>query len=242
MNIYLTLFVFTLIDHVTAAMPKFVFAHFIVGNAASLTQEQWESEIKLAKHSLIDGFALNIAQQDTNTDDILQKAYAAAGKVGKFSLFLSFDYLSGGPWPVERVIDTINKYKELPAQFFYDDKPLVSTFEGVANIDDWPTIRSKSDCFVMPDWTSLGSQRFAEVRQNVNGFFSWDAWPVGTGDKTIDSDRIWRNATHGRPYMMPVSPWFYTNLPQWNKNWLWKGAQLWTYRWEQIYRFQPDFV
>lgn len=30
MHVYLTLFIFALIDHVTAAMPKFVFAHFIV--------------------------------------------------------------------------------------------------------------------------------------------------------------------------------------------------------------------
>lgn len=30
MNVYLALFVFALTDHVMAAMPKFVFAHFIV--------------------------------------------------------------------------------------------------------------------------------------------------------------------------------------------------------------------
>jgi hypothetical protein len=24
-------------------------------------------------------------------------------------------------------------------------------------------------------------------------------------------------------YMMPVSPWFFTNLPGYNKNWLWRG-------------------
>jgi hypothetical protein len=25
------------------------------------------------------------------------------------------------------------------------------------------------------------------------------------------------------PFQMPVSPWFYTNLPGYNKNWLWRG-------------------
>lgn len=162
--------------------------------------------------------------------------------MGNFSLFLSFDYLSGGPWPVDRVVDTINKYKTLPAQFYYEERPLVSTFEGVSNVDDWPTIRNRTGCFAMPDWTNLGPQRFAEVRHNVDGFFSWDAWPVGADEKTLYSDEAWANATHGKPYMMPVSPWFYTNLPRWNKNWLWQGAQLWTYRWEQVYQFQPDLV
>jgi Glycosyl hydrolase family 71 len=186
---------------------------------------------------------LNIGQQDTNTDQVLQKAYAAADTVGNFSLFLSFDYLSGGPWPVDRVVETINKYKTFPAQFYYEKgRPLVSTFEGVSNVDDWTSIRNETNCFAMPDWTSLGPQRFSELQQNVDGFFSWDAWPAGPHSKTLHSDKGWANATDGKPYMMPVSPWFYTNLPQWNKNWLWKGAQLWTHRWEQIYHFQPDLV
>jgi hypothetical protein len=30
----------------------------------------------------------------------------------------------------------------------------------------------------------------------------------------------------GKPYMMPVSPWFYTNLPGFDKNWLWRGECL----------------
>ena len=42
--------------------------------------------------------------------------------------------------------------------------------------------------------------------------------------------------------MMAVSPWFYTNLPQWNKNWLWKGDSLWYTRWEQVLDFMPDYV
>ncbi|KAH8702310.1 putative alpha-1,3-glucanase [Talaromyces proteolyticus] len=225
-----------------AAMPKYVFAHYIVGNAAKLTPDQLQSDMELAKQAFIDGFALNIAQQDPSTDAVLQNAYAAAERVGNFSLFLSFDYLSGGPWPVDRVIDTINRYKTSPAQLYYERKPLVSTFEGVGNVDDWPRIREGTGCFAMPDWTSLGPERFANVRDNVDGFFSWDAWPVGKANKSIHNDQEWVNATAGKPYMMPVSPWFYTNLPQWNKNWLWEGAHLWTHRWEEVYHFQPDIV
>lgn len=42
--------------------------------------------------------------------------------------------------------------------------------------------------------------------------------------------------------MMPVAPWFYTNLPQWSKNWVWRGDNLWADRWEQIIELQPDLV
>lgn len=42
--------------------------------------------------------------------------------------------------------------------------------------------------------------------------------------------------------MMPVSPWFYTNLPEYNKNWLWRGDDLWHIRWQQVLDIQPNFV
>lgn len=33
--------------------------------------------------------------------------------------------------------------------------------------------------------------------------------------------------------MMPVSPWFFTNLPGYDKNWLWRGDSVWYDRWVQ---------
>jgi hypothetical protein len=44
--------------------------------------------------------------------------------------------------------------------------------------------------------------------------------------------------------MAPVSPWFYTNLPGYDKNWLWRGDSLWVDRWNQLIagEFQPEFV
>ncbi|WEW56046.1 vacuolar aminopeptidase 1 [Emydomyces testavorans] len=234
---------------VTAKEAKSVFAHFIlwltlseVGNAASMTLEEWKSDIKLAKEAHIDGFALNIAPQDGNTDAILQKAYKAAGEAGDFALFLSFDYASGGPWPSNRVIEKINTYKSHSAQFKYKDRPLASTFEGANNADDWLSIKKSTDCFFMPSWTSLGPEGFKRFISTVDGAFSWDAWSVGAQAKTVDSDRQWMKAIDGRPYMMPISPWFYTNLPQWNKNWLWRGDDLWHDRWQQIIELQPALV
>jgi Glycosyl hydrolase family 71 len=207
-----------------------------------MTQADWQSDIQAAKDAHIDGFALNIAPQDSYTDTSLENAYDAAEAVGNFSLFLSFDYLSGGPWPIDRVISTINTYKSKPAQFYYEQKPLVSTFEGTSNVNDWPTIKAQTGCLVIPSWTSLGPSGFAAVLDNVDGFFSWDAWPVGANDMTTDGDQAWISILGGKPYMMPVAPWFYTNLPQWDKNWLWRGDDLWYDRWQQVIELQPPLV
>ena len=74
-----------------------------------------------------------------------------------------------------------------------------------------------------------------------NLLVAWDAWSINTNQKTTAEDQLWRNALGGKkPYMMGVSPWFYTSLS--NKNWLWKGDSLWYTRWEQVLDFKPEFV
>lgn len=47
---------------------------------------------------------------------------------------------------------------------------------------------------------------------------------------------------NGKPYMMPVSPWFHTNLPGYDKNWLWRGDDLWFDRWQETLYLQLEFV
>jgi hypothetical protein len=44
--------------------------------------------------------------------------------------------------------------------------------------------------------------------------------------------------------MAPVSPCFYTNLPGYDKNWLWRGDSLWVDRWNQLIsgEFQSEFI
>lgn len=202
----------------------------------------WQNDISLAKGAGIDGFALNIATQDSYTDTVLQTAYAAAEAVGGFVLFLSFDYLSGGAWQASDVVNKINAYSSQSAQFHYQGKPFVSTFEGTANIGDWSSIKSQANCYFVPSWSSLGPAGFGSQASVADGAFSWDAWPEGAADMTDDEDKAWQSMLGDRTYMMGASPWFYTNLPQWNKNWLWRGNDLWHDRWQQIIELQPDLV
>jgi aminopeptidase I len=55
-------------------------------------------------------------------------------------------------------------------------------------------------------------------------------------------DKAWQAMLGSKSYMMGVSPWFYTNLPQWQKNWIWRGDSLWHERWQEVLEVQPEFV
>jgi len=76
----------------------------------------------------------------------------------------------------------------------------------------------------------------------VDGLFSWAAWSWGNRDMDTYVDASYLQYLNGKPYMMPVSPWFYTNLPGFNKNWLWRGDDMWFDRWQQVQSWQPEWV
>lgn len=232
----------------TSAHAKAVFAHFMVGNVPSYQVADWQDDIRLAAAAGIDGFALNMASKDESIPQSITKAFeAAAPTADKFKLFFSFDYEAQGPWPKQAVIDLVNKYKANPAYHQHvgkDNKqqPLVSTFEGAGSSGDWTDIKARTGAFFVPDWSSVGAP--AAVAKNiVDGLFSWEAWPNGEKEMTTAPDEAYRAALgRDRVYMMPVSPWFYTNLPGWNKNWVWRGDSLWYDRWEHVLAVQPEYV
>ena len=171
----------------------------------------------------------------------LNNAFNAADAAG-FKLFFSFDYAAQGAWNPNTVISTINAYSGRASHFrFGNNQPLASTFEGPANAPDWGNIKAQTGAFFIPNYSSQGPQGAAN-EPNVDGLFSWDAWPNGAMDMTDGIDKSFVAALGGRPYMMPVSPWFYTNLPAFNKNWLWRGDDLWHERWQQVLDINPALV
>ena len=156
-------------------------------------------------------------------------------------MFFSFDYLANGVWVQGDVISVLNAYIGRSSYYKYNGRPLASTFEGPDNAGDWGTIKAQTNAFFMPDYSSQGPAG-AAAKPNVDGIFSWQAWPVGANDISEDPDRQYKTALNGRPYMMSVSPWFYTNLPTYSKNWLWRGDDTWHQRWQQVLDIQPDLV
>jgi hypothetical protein len=178
-----------------------------------------------AKFARIDGFALNIANNENLGADIAT-AFTASMAYG-FKLIFSFDYAGNGPWPKSEVESLINKYKGSSAYYKYQGKPLVSTFEGPDSSADWIDIKKSTGCFFMPDWSSRGARFALELSGGVaDGLFSWAAWPWGDRDMDTYVDASYLDflgQAGDKPYMMPVSPTFYTNMPGFNKNWLWRG-------------------
>jgi hypothetical protein len=192
---------------------------------------------------------LNIAAQDPDTNArALNFSFQVANNLN-FKLFFSFDYAAQGAWPKDQVRELINKFAVEPSYFKPDGtRPFVSTFEGPGNANDWQGnagIKQATNAFFIPDWSSLAPQDAASLAGGVvDGLFSFNAWPNGDTNMTTDADRAFQAALQpqGKAYMMPVSPWFFTNLPGFNKNWLWRGDGLWDLRWRQVMEVQPEFV
>ncbi|KAK4153837.1 glycoside hydrolase [Chaetomidium leptoderma] len=220
-----------------------VFAHYMVGVTCDQTPEQWAHDITCAKAAGIDGFALNIGPSDHWTSTQLEHAYRVAEHFGGFTLFVSFD-MAAGCWSVPQVVGVINRFKGSPAQMMVDGRPLVSTFEGPDWAPNWPVVRNETgDICLIPDWSSLGPHGVGQRLDLIDGAFSWDAWPrAGQSKMTTVEDLLYKDTLRGKKYMMGVSPWFYTDLPQWNKNWYCSSESLWYDRWQQILEVIPDFV
>jgi len=115
----------------------------------------------------------------------------------------------------------------------------------------------------MPNWSSIGAMEAVKRTSGIaDGLFSWAAWPWGNTDGNTYVDASYEDyllRAGGKAYMMPVSPWFYTNMPGFDKNWLWRGKSyfflyalydadnligddLWRDRWEQVLWVKPDYV
>ncbi|KAH7406789.1 putative extracellular alpha-1,3-glucanase/mutanase, partial [Phaeosphaeria sp. MPI-PUGE-AT-0046c] len=226
---------------VCQATAKAVFAHFMVENSRYFTIERWKFEMQKAQDAKIDAFALNINYNAEELSARLSLAFQAANAVG-FKLFFSFDYAGLGAWPKESVIEKLTEYGPNYAYFKNSaGKPLASTFEGWENASDWPEIKLQTNAIFIPDWSSRGA-KVAMTLPGPDGLFSWAAWPEAPGNMSIEVDSSYTYFLKGKPYMMPVSPWFYTNLPGYCKNWLWPSDSLWWERWQQIWWKQPEYV
>ncbi|ROV91571.1 hypothetical protein VPNG_09734 [Cytospora leucostoma] len=225
-----------------------VFAHYMVGLTDGHTKKDWTAEILAAQAARIDGFALNIGPSDPYTMTQLRQAFAAATAIwddqgADFDLFLSFD-MAVGEWGTEQVISLINAFKDSAVYCKVDGSPLVSTFEGPQWAENWAQVREATGgIYLVPDWSSLGPHGVKERLDLVDGAFSWSAWPRASEHRiTTKEDAHYKKALRGKAYMMGVSPWFYTRLPQWNKNWHSSSERLWYDRWMQVLDLKPDFV
>ncbi|KAJ6095840.1 hypothetical protein N7486_006586 [Penicillium sp. IBT 16267x] len=226
------------------ATTKAVFAHFMMANTEQYEILDWKQDISLAQKAHIDAFALNMAYGTPEMERSTADAFATAEDLG-FLLFFSFDYAGNGSWPQDQIVNYLQKYAPSSAYYTYKGKPFVSTFEGPESAEDWVAIKNKTDCFFVPDWSSVEPTSALQLGGGVvDGLFSWAAWPTKSERMTtyVDASYLDSLKKTGKPYMMPASPWFYTNMPGYNKNWAVQGDDLWYNRWVEINFLEPEWV
>ncbi|KAF2479361.1 glycosyl hydrolase family 71-domain-containing protein [Neohortaea acidophila] len=234
---------------IARAEAQHVFAHVLVGTTVGYTVANWQNDIQLAASFGIEAFALNIGTplQGITATQVANAFQAAAALNTSFQLFFSFDYLGGtaGAWQTSDIVNLLQNYTTSPSYFQYQGRPFVSTFEGptVSNVNQWSTIRSSisGGIYFVPDWSSQGPGYNMNL---YDGAFSWTMWPDGPNQMTTAPDQQWTSSLTpaNKTYMMGVSPWFYTDLPAYNKAWVWRGDRLWFDRWQETQQVLPQFV
>lgn len=232
-----------------------VFAHFIMGNSYGYAQSNFEADMTAAQHLGIDGFALNIGEDDW-TWDRLYKAYMAAEAVG-FKVFISFDMSNSNdftqPWDI---INWIHSFGGYSSQYTYNGKIFVSTFAGETVTlgqsspnAGWQYVKDNlasswgQQMYFCPEWSGYSSPSTVyQDNSAIDCFFSWNAWPGPTENAAtlqgVDNSYISQKGS--RQYMAPVSPYFFTHLSY--KNYMYKTETLWIDRWQTLLQTQPDFI
>ncbi|KAJ5988722.1 Alpha-1-3-glucanase/mutanase [Penicillium waksmanii] len=218
---------------------KLVFCHFMVGICGGRkSANDYDADMKRAKESGIDAFALNIGT-DPYTDEQLRFAYISAARNG-MKVFLSFDFNWWTPSNGAGVGAKVREYAGYEAQLNVDNKVFVSSFAG-DGVDVQSIVSAAgSDIFFAPNFHP--------------GALNWMAWPSNGYNKaptpgqnvTVSAgDEAYVNALGGKPYIAPVSPWFSTHYGSevsYSKNWVFPSDLLWYERWQEILQLGPRFV
>ncbi|KAF9524330.1 glycosyl hydrolase family 71-domain-containing protein [Crepidotus variabilis] len=235
-----------------ASGGRLVFAHFMIGIMSNRgSPSDYDYDMKLAKQYGIDAFALNIGV-DPYTNAQLDLAYQSAANNG-MKVFISFDFNWWNTGQAVQIGQLVANYGVRPAQLKVDGKTssqmfkvFVSSFAGdgidVAALK-YAATQSSAGMQVMfvPNFHP-GQGDF----NAIDGALNWLAWPNngfnkapdGRGNHSVlDGDHDYMNALKGKPYLAPVSPWFFTHFgPEvpYSKNWVFPSDLLWFERWEQL--------
>jgi glucan endo-1,3-alpha-glucosidase len=76
------------------------------------------------------------------------------------------------------VLQYLDQYSSNSFYFRFNGLPFVTTFEGVANANDWaqggPIRSAIGGVYFVPTWTSIGTGGVGSVLGDIDGFSSWD--------------------------------------------------------------------
>ncbi|KAJ5536235.1 glycoside hydrolase [Penicillium frequentans] len=232
----------------STAGDKLVFCHFMIGITSNRqNSSEYDDDMQRAKAFGIDAFALNIGT-DSYTDTQLQYAYTSAAKNG-MKVFISFDFNWWSTGQGSAIGAKIKQYASYSSQLKVDGKVFVSSFSGDGLDVAAMTAAAGQSLFFAPNFHP-GEGNFNDAQSALN----WMAWPSNGDNKaptvknlvTVpDSDKAYIDALGGKPYIAPVSAWFFTHFGSevsYSKNWVFPSDLLWYRRWRQILALKPRFV
>lgn len=219
---------------------RYVFAHFIQGNAQNYTKDDWVADMTSARNAHIDAFAINIGNDPSNAVQ-LPMIYDVADSLN-FKVFLSFDMkYYGYPGSSGVVEQTIRQFSNRTSQFRYQGKVFVSTFSGevpgtyLDGKSNYPaawcslktSLRGQGvNIYLLPGWTGVKPS----ITRCADGLLSWDAWPphsdlIVSNDTSPHDDITSQEKMHfpdkafiasaqamGKTYASSVSPVFFKHL------------------------------
>jgi hypothetical protein len=149
-----------------------------------------------------------------------------------------------------RVGQMIATYASEPAQLFVDGKVFASSFAGDGL--DVAALRAAAgrEVFWAPNFHPEMGTDFSTIDSALN----WMGWPndgnnkaprPGANVSVEQGDQAYIAALNGKPYLAPVSPWFFTHFGPavpYSKNWVFSSDFLWYDRLWNILETQPRFI
>ncbi|KAH7909032.1 glycoside hydrolase family 71 protein [Hygrophoropsis aurantiaca] len=187
-----------------SSTPKYVVAHFMVGNTYPYTIANWKSDISLAHASGIDAFALNVGSDSWQPQQIAN-AYSAALQSGTdFKLFMSFDMSSlpcGSADDAGTLRNYITTYASHPNQFIYNGRVFASTFAGESctfgqssvskgwstQFTKHPALTGSNAVYFMPSFFVSPSD-FSTFGDVMDGAFNFNSgWPIEVNTSFVNS-------------------------------------------------------
>ncbi|KAI0457320.1 glycoside hydrolase family 71 protein [Xylaria acuta] len=228
---------------------KMVFCHYMIGIIYVRTSSaDYDDDMKRAKAIGIDALAFNIGV-DPYTDQQLGYAYESANRNG-MKAFLSFDFNWYHTNQAVEVGQKIAMYASQPAQLKFGDRVVASSFAGDGLDVAQMRAAAGNNVWFAPNFHPEQGTDFSVI----DGALNWLAWPNDGNNKapkpganvTVQQgDQAYITALDGKPYIAPVSPWFFTHFgPEvpYSKNWVFPSDTLWYDRWQQILKLQPTYL
>ena len=213
-----------------------------------MSSSDYDADMQQAKAAGIDAFALDIGT-DSYTETQLKYAYDSAATNG-MNVFLSFDFNSYTTANISGIGAILQEFGSKPAQLKVGGKVFVSTFAGdgldlgaVASAAGY----ARSDLFFAPNFQP-------SALSDADAGFNWVAWPNngnnkapdGTNKTVSNGDTSYTNVLgSSKPYMAPVSPWFFTHYGpevKYSKNWVFPADTLWYDRWNDILTLSTQYL